>query len=505
MTKTMMTGMTLAAMLLAAAPLSAQSRDRAVLQAERAAFRAEQAAAGMHKRIFGTQAALMEAQAAVGRVQGTMAMAQVARVEAGRETRIAAPAPWIQEDPGARAYQAAREALNARKYREAATAFASLRSEHPSSGYVADSFYYQAFALSRVGDRAALQQAAELLVAQGERHPQAATRGDARELGVRIEAQLARRGDANAAAAIARQAADPCGDESGGTRAAALSALMNMNAEAAIPILKEVLQTREGACSAELRRQAVFLLSQKMDDESVAILLDLAHRNPDPDPEVREQAVFWLSQVQSDEALDALMAILRESKDAEVQEMAMFAIGQHGSERGVEVLRQYAQRADAPTELRENAIFWIGQNAEAGGTQYLIQLYPSLTDPELKERAIFAIAQGNNAESRRWLLARAQDRAEGVEVRKNALFWAGQTGGLTNAEVKTLYGSITDPEMKEQLIFVASQRNDAGAVEFLMDVARTETDGELKELAIFWLGQSKDPRVAEFLLSLIRG
>ena len=92
-----------------------------------------------------------------------------------------------------------------------------------------------------------------------------------------------------------------------------------------------------------------------------------------------------------------------------------------------------------------------------------------------------------------------------MEVRKNALFWAGQTGGLTNAELKTLYGSLTDMEMKEQIIFVASQRNDAGAVDFLMDVARTETDGELKERAIFWLGQSKDPRVAQFLLSLIRG
>jgi HEAT repeat protein len=459
----------------------------------------------MQEAMLGTQASLMEAQATLGRVQGAMGLAQVAGLDAGRETRVTAPAPWIQEDPGAKAYQTAREALNARKYREAATAFAELRSRYPGSGYVADSFYYQAFALSRVGDRAALQQAAELLTAQSERYPQAGTRGDARELRVRIEAQLARRGDANAAAAIARQASDPCDNEAGGARAAALSALMNMNAEAAIPILKEVLQTREGACSAELRRQAVFLLSQKMDDESVSILLDLAHRNPDPDPEVREQAVFWLSQVQSDEALDALMAILQESKDPEVQEKAIFAISQHGSERGVEVLRQYAQRADAPTELRENAIFWIGQNPAAGGTQYLIQLYPSLTDPELKERAIFAIAQGNNAESRRWLVARAQDRTEGVEVRKNALFWAGQTGGLTNAELKTLYGSLTDMEMKEQVIFVASQRNDAGAVDFLMDVARTETDRELKERAIFWLGQSKDPRVAQFLLSLIRG
>jgi HEAT repeat protein len=438
-----------------------------------------------------------------GRAAESRQVAQAAAL--GRELPATAPAPWIQEDPGAKAYAAAREALNARRYREAAAAFADMRRQFPESGYVADSFYYGAFALSRVGDRAALQQAVELLDAQGERFPQAGTRGDARELRVRIEAQLARRGDANAAAAIARQAADPCDDERGGVRAAALSALLNMNAEAAIPILKEVLQSREGACSAELRRQAVFLLSQKMTDESVSILLDLAHRNPDPDPEVREQAVFWLSQVKSAEALDALQAILRESKDPEIQEKAIFALSQHGSEGSMEVLRQYAERADAPVELRENAIFWIGQNPRAGGTRYLMDLYPRLGDPDLKERAIFAIAQGNNPEGRQWLVARAQDRSESVEVRKNALFWAGQTGGLTTAELKSLYGSLSDTEMKEQVIFVASQRNEPGAVDFLMDVARTESDQDLKERAIFWLGQSKDPRVAEFLLSLIRG
>ena len=498
MTK-MTTGMLLAAMALASAPVVGQSPARASRDAVRAS------AVGTHQAMARTEVALAQAHVALGMVQSTAAPWQIAGLEARGERSVTAPAPWIQEDPGAKAYAAARDALNAREYRKAATAFAELRRQYPQSGYVADSYYYQAFALSRVGDRAGLQQAAELLATQGERFPDAGTRGDARELRVRIEAQLAQRGDANAAAAIARQAADPCGDEEGGVRAAALSALLNMNAEAAIPILKEVLQSREGACSAELRRQAVFLLSQKMTDESVSILLDLAHRNPDPDPEVREQAVFWLSQVKSDEALDALQAILRESNDPELQEKAIFAISQHGSERGMDVLRQYAERADAPLELRENAIFWIGQNPRAGGSQYLMDLYGRLTDPDLKERTIFAIAQANTPETRRWLLARAQDRNESVDVRKNALFWAGQTGAITVAELKGLYGSMPDREMKEQLIFVASQRKEAGAVDFLMDVARTEPDRELKERAIFWLGQSKDPRVAEFLLSLIRG
>ena len=98
-----------------------------------------------------------------------------------------------------------------------------------------------------------------------------------------------------------------------------------------------------------------------------------------------------------------------------------------------------------------------------------------------------------------------RDDREDVEIRKNALFWLGQTGGVGAVELQSLYDSIDDVEMKEQVIFVASQSNETEAVDFLMDVASNEDDAELKERAIFWLGQSNDPRVPEFLLELIRG
>jgi len=113
--------------------------------------------------------------------------------------------------------------------------------------------------------------------------------------------------------------------------------------------------------------------------------------------------------------------------------------------------------------------------------------------------------QAGGPEARAWLSERVRDDREDVEIRKNALFWLGQMGGVVAADLEGLYETLTDVEMKEQVIFVASQSNDEGAVDFLMDVARTEDDQELKERAIFWLGQSNDPRVAEFLLSIIRG
>jgi HEAT repeat protein len=70
-----------------------------------------------------------------------------------------------------------------------------------------------------------------------------------------------------------------------------------MDAEQAMPILKQVLAHRD-ACCASLREKAVFLVSQKRTPETEDILLDVV-RN-DPSAGVRKKAVFWLGQ--SDDA-----------------------------------------------------------------------------------------------------------------------------------------------------------------------------------------------------------
>jgi len=416
---------------------------------------------------------------------------------------------WTQQSEAERMYREGRRQLNAGEYRAAARTFRDLRSEYRDAAQVADSYYWEAFALNRTGSARDLERALELLVEQAEAHPGAATRADAPALRVQIEGALARRGDAEAVRGITQIAlpgrdeaqSRNCDTEEQELRAMALNALLNMNAERARPILREVLETRD-VCSVELRRQAVFLVSQKMDDEAVDILLDLAHRDPDPDPEVREQAVFWLSQVGGEEAARALIDILRSSNDPDVQENAIFALAQHGGEGAWEVLREYAERADAPSELRENAIFWLGQSPEGSG--YLRGLYDRVDDPELRENIIFGVAQGGSEADGAWLLERALDDAEDIEVRKNALFWAGQMG-MEIGQLADLYASVEDVEMKEQVIFVLSQSRDrTEAVTQLMAIARDEEDSELKQNALFWLGQMDDPRIADFLLEILR-
>ncbi len=454
---------------------------------------------------------------AVATVPPVRAVAPAVTARAATPAALAVPPdPWATQDPADSLYRAARRALNRNDYNGAAALFHAIPRRYPRSAYAGDALYWEAFALYRAGGSENLRSARARLADQERRYAAAGTRasGDAATLAARIDGALAQGGDAEASArvrataqgtatattrATAQAGACPDVDDDDDPRVAALNALLQMDAENALPILKRVLARRD-ACSVGLRRKAVFLVSQKKGPETEAILLD-AVRN-DPDPEVRQQAVFWLSQVDSDRTAVLLDSLLRSSTDREIQEKALFALSQHKRARAGEALRGYVQRADAPTELREQAIFWLGQRRSEETAAFLRDMYARLTEPQLREKIIFSLSQQRSADNARWLLERARDQSEDLELRKQALFWAGQ-GGVPIADLVAIYDQMPDREMREQLIFVYSQRKDPAAIDKLFAIARDDPDRELRTRAIFWLGQSKDPRVAPFLSDLI--
>jgi HEAT repeat protein len=291
-----------------------------------------------------------------------------------------------------------------------------------------------------------------------------------------------------------------CPDEDDDERIAALNALLQMDADRALPILEKVLARRD-KCSVTLRRKAVFLVSQKGDARSADILMGAVRG--DPDAEVREQAVFWLGQTKDDRAVDMLQEILQKDSNDEVLDKAVFALSQHRSERAGVILRDLAQRNGAPLKVREQAIFWLGQQRSADNGTLLKNLYKRVTEEELKEKIIFSLSQNRGEGNAKWLLDVATDAKEPIEMRKKALFWAGQSRDVSMADLSAMYARIDDREMKDQIIFVFSQRRGSDAVDKLIEIAKTEKDKELRKKAIFWLSQSRDPRVAKFLEELI--
>jgi len=473
------------------------------------------AQAALEARLAGLQQGLAAAQIASPRVRAQAALDALDALETA-ELGV----PGHQQDPPDSLWRAAGRALNRGDYAGAARLYDEVSRRYPSTARAGDAQYWGAFALYKTADATQLRLARTMLETQRNQYPRARTLRAAPALLARIQTALAQQGDEAAARWLAEHARGPArgqapkradapsrapqagcarDDDEDDLRMAALNGLLQMDAASAVPILRKVLARRD-PCSAALRRKALFLISQKRTEETEEILLDAA-RN-DPDPEVRQQGVFWLSQVPTERAVTMLDSILRTTQDQELQEKAVFALAQHGSPHAGELLRAYAERADAPTEVRAKAIFWLGQRHSADNAAYLRALYGRLTDQDLKEKVIFSLSQVGGADNAKWLMDLAVNEREAPELRKKALFWAGQ-GGAAIGELVGLYDRMQNEEMKQQLIFVYAQRSEPAAVDKLIAIAKAEPNHELRKRAIFWLGQSHDPRAAQVLLEII--
>jgi tetratricopeptide (TPR) repeat protein len=428
------------------------------------------------------------------------------------------PEPWAAKDPADSLYRLAREALSRGDYKRAAEIFHRIPERYPQSAYAGQALYYEAFALYRSGSEDDLNTARDRLKQLKVKFP-AISKKDGELLLTRVCGELAKHGDEECTTSISKGSEDPTdvtsgqtltiprsqgqncspdADEDSDDRIAALNALLQMDAERAMPILKQVLARRD-PCSVALRRKAVFLVSQKRTTETAAILMNAART--DPDKEVREQAVFWLSQVPGSTGL--LEEILRTSSDRDIKDKALFALSQQSEPRAQQILRDFAMRESESEDLRDKAIFWLGQRRSSENTEFLRNLYSRITNQDLREKILFSLSQQKGVGNEQWLMNIVVNPREDIELRKKALFWAGQMGAAI-PEISKLYDRINDTEMREQIIFVLSQRQrDPAAMDKLFDIAKNEKDAELRKKAIFWLGQSRDPRVQQFLMDLI--
>jgi HEAT repeat protein len=396
-------------------------------------------------------------------------------------------------------FEAAQELLQRERYERAARGFHEVFENYSSDKLAGESMYWYAFALYRLGDRDELDNARDALKRALADYTDTLDRGDAEDLLERVEGKLARRGDADAGRRIVDRAQDDDADED--LRMAALNALIHMDSDRALPIIKKVIENPD-RYSSEMRSQAIFLLAQHGGNEVEDLMIDLAKN--DRDSEVREQAIFWLSQVGGDRSLDLLLELLHGDHSEELDEKIIFGIAQHGGQRSAKALRDIAGDRDRDPEMREQAIFWLGQQGNDNFV-FLRDLYADAERSDMKEKIIFSISQQGGNEQAEFLLEVLRDENEDTEIRKNALFWLGQTGRLDLDDLKGMYSTLDDREMREQAIFVISQQGGKKAADLLLEIVKEEKDPELKSNAIFWLGQIDDDRAMEMLEEIIDG
>lgn len=181
------------------------------------------------------------------------------------------------------------------QYDRAAALFEQLRLQHPRSPYVADSYYWQAFALQRADNSNAMRRALLVLEEQQLRFPEAASSEDVVMLRERIEGVLGR--DRVVATGTCRESDDDN----------ALAELMLARDREWVRGYLTTILAKRDACTRELRRAAVYLLGRQRDEPARAVLQQVALR--DPDELVRGEA-RRLAVVRANSAADSARALV---------------------------------------------------------------------------------------------------------------------------------------------------------------------------------------------------
>ena len=214
--------------------------------------------------------------------------------------------------------------------------------------------------------------------------------------------------------------------------------------------------------------------------------------------------MFWLSQVGTDRAVGALDSILRTLEGPGASRRRRCSRSRSTAARGPP--RRSAAYAERP-DLSDRR---CGRRRSSGSARAAARrtrrssaaLYGRLKEESLREKVLFSVSQAGGAENGAGCSASRGTASSRLELRKQALFWAGQ-GGASMTDLAALYASMPDREMREQLIFVYSQRDEPAAVDKLLEIAPRDPDPELRKKALFWLGQSDDPRAAKALQDII--
>ena len=186
------------------------------------------------------------------------------------------------------------------------------------------------------------------------------------------------------------------------------------------------------SASHKVRHSALFWLGQLPGSHPY---LGEVVRNEQEDTELRKQAAFALGISSDPQAIGTLQSIYGTVNNREVKKQIIFAafVNKDEEEKGrgnvesVNFLIRVAE-TDSDNELKKQALFWIGQKAGQRALEVLGKTVDSNdADTDVQKHAVFAISQRPRDEAVPLLIKIAKTHAK-AEVRKQAMFWLGQTG-----------------------------------------------------------------------------
>jgi HEAT repeat protein len=243
----------------------------------------------------------------------------------------------------------------------------------------------------------------------------------------------------------------------------------------------------------------VYWLGRAGNEESLNLLRGLVEGRQAAS--VAEHATMAIALHDDARVAGMLKNFIRQSSVEKARTSAVFWIGQVGGE--TQFLADLARNESEGREVRKQAAFAIGISKDSDAISTLQNLYSSVTHRDVKEQIIFAASINGDKDAAVNFLIDVAGKDNDHEARKKAIFWLGQKAGerSLNALKDTL--DSADAEVQKQAVFAISQRSKDESVPLLIKIAKTHANPAVRKQAIFWLGQTGDERAVDFFKEIL--
>lgn len=181
---------------------------------------------------------------------------------------------------------------------------------------------------------------------------------------------------------------------------------------------------------------------------------------------------------------------------------ALTAIALHEAGAATPALEALAS-GNLSQRLRETAAFWLGNTRGQAGYEALVRLRTS-SDAGFREKLTFSFSQSPAPEASTSLIDMAKSDPSPRVRGQALFWIAQKAQKKTNADViRTAAVDDPDEDVKKKAVFALSQIPGGEGVPDLIRVAREHKSREVRKQAMFWLGQSKDPRALAFFEKIL--
>jgi HEAT repeat protein len=420
------------------------------------------------------------------------------------------PSFGMQGDPADSIYNLGREAFNRQDYSRAALRFAEMLAKYPNSRQATAAAYYQAFALYRVGTLDALRSSEKVLETYGQQL-QYSYNSEYRRQGPQLQARVLRAlierneggADTKLRDLVAKYPAVTCDEEKIQIQSQVLSSLYQTDPDAATPYIQDYLKTRD-ACTADLRRNAIYLLANRGTEANTNLIVQIA--KTDTVRSVRMRAIEVLSRMPGDAAINALQQFM-DDPDEQVQAAAVRSLMRSDNPRARTAMRQsLIDKRDAPERQRTEAIRSLSSdNMSPDDATYLRALFRRQGESDrVKEAIVSALGSVPTEENLKFLMDVAQDQNESSSIRSTAFRRVTSRQNLTTENLIKLYDATDNRSMRNSIVDALSNRGDPASINKLLDIVKNSTDPEVRSNAIQELLRKNDKTITQKVLDLIK-